>query len=59
MAKKKTEPIETEPIKLNLIGNVVIVGTANSKYLIEGKEYTVTGKLAETLINKGSAKLKQ
>lgn len=60
MAKKITSKsvIETQPEIKKLVGLVVIIATDKAKYMVKGKEYTVSAGLAETLINKGFAKLK-
>ena len=39
--------------------NVIIIGTELSQYLKTGKEYLVNSKLANTLVQKGSAIYKQ
>ena len=51
----KTDKITLAP----LTGvNVIVVATAKSSSLKEGKEYTVSGIHANTLIKKGFVKLK-
>ena len=55
---KKAEPGETPaPASLNPTGKYVIIATGGS-YMKPCREYEVSGKLAETLIKKGSATLK-
>ena len=51
---------EQKPEPVNIIGTgmVTIIGTGTIN-LTKGKEYKVTATLANTLINKGAATLKQ
>ena len=49
------EPVETK----SLSGLVTIIGTGKTESMKKGSEFTVTGQLAETLINKGFATLKK
>ena len=49
-----------EPVKItSLTGLVTIVATGKTESMKKDSEYTVTGQLAETLINKGFATLKK
>ncbi len=59
MAEKKTRKPKVEPVKVefNHAEKYVIIAL-KSPHLIEGKEYKVTGEIAEILIEKGIAKLK-
>lgn len=62
-ANKATEQILTkpadapQPIDLNLKGVQVIIGLGGT--LTDGKEYKVSADVAQVLINKGLATLKQ
>lgn len=63
MAKKLTskEVIENSPnIKISTLpGMVKIIATNKSGYMEDGKEYTVSVQLAQNLIDKKFAKLKE
>lgn len=49
-----------EPVKItSLTGLVTIVATGKTESMKKDTEYTVSPKLAETLINKGFATLKK
>lgn len=62
MAKKKTQKVKEEikvEVKIDLDHNKTYTIVAlSSPHLIDGKEYKVTGEIAEILIEKGIAKLK-
>lgn len=56
MAKKQSN---SEPVILPATHEITVIGTGNSIFIKEGKEFVVSRNVAEKLIKKGSVILKQ
>lgn len=51
--------ISKDPLNLEPLKEYKVISLVSNKYLKEGKEYEVLGKMAEKMINNNQAKLKE